>query len=78
VFGTDSTAVAGLGEALSNGGILDSNDLAIASGNDLNAIATGADNLYDIQPEGWTNVAAEVAAAVAPGDDLGLSSLAAI
>lgn len=76
VFGTDSTATAGLGEATSNGGTLDNGDLAIVSGNDLSAVATGADNLYDIQPEGWTNVVADAAAA-APADDFGLSSLGA-
>jgi hypothetical protein len=76
-FGTDSSAVAGLGVADASGGLANDNDLAAVFGNDLTATATGASNLYDIEPGAVTNIASDAAAAIAPGDDLGLSNLLA-
>jgi hypothetical protein len=73
VFGNDSSAVAGLGQAITSGTILtNNNDLAVVFGNDLTASATGGSNLFDIEPGSFTNAAAAV-----PVDDFGLSSLLA-
>ena len=43
-------------------------------GNDLTAIASTGSNLFDIEPSVFA-AAADGAAAVAPADDFGLSSL---
>jgi hypothetical protein len=70
VLGDHSTALAG-----GAGGteVPYDNDLAAAFGNDLLANATGANNLFVIEPMSF----GDAAAALTPSDDFGLSSLLA-
>jgi hypothetical protein len=70
VLGDGSTALAG-GTAGSD--LTYSNDYAAVFGNDLLANATGANNLFVIEPTSF----GDAAAALTPADDFGLSSLLA-